>query len=261
MASQPIQGVLPELVSNQDNQNCFVFRQAYTKDDTWRIIDPSSLPDRGTRSIYTATENQCHMNGICVKLMFLFTAAGQMASILIKVCGLSFNELPRNSCPNSMLIFKIPGLAPGASTNPYNKDYGYVCFVSQSGSNELEKLITEWHNENIRQPFIEQQQTCLLQRYTPGSPVPDYLQSVGWIDREWGQYFSITNEKNLEKASLRKHLDCKGNQAQTGTEQAADLSRVFPAMNRLQKITTMNGSQNPLKSLLESEFTGNPHLF
>jgi hypothetical protein len=154
-----------------------------------------------------------------------------------------------------MLVLQVPGLAPGASTNPFNADVGYICFVRSSGNNDLETKIAKEHNKRVRRPFIEQ----LRKRnsgYVPGTEVPHHLTSVGWIDGEWGQLLATTNEENLDESVTLKLVDCKGNPARTGTEQAADLTPIFKVLNKLQKNTTLKDKDSPFKRLLQTTTIG-----
>ncbi len=119
--------------------------------------------------------------------------------------------------------------------------------------------MADWHNKNIRRPFIQQQHT-ICSGHVPGSEIPTYLQSVGWIDGEWGQYYAITDENSLDESASLKIIDCKGNPARTGTEQAADLSPVFRILNKMQKIRTMKDQTSALKQTILSAFSNESRL-
>ena len=102
-----------------------------------------------------------------------------MAPVWVKGCGLSERELPPQVCPSGILVLEVPGLAPGASANPFNSDVGYICFVRSLSNNQLKKKVAREHKKrsDAHKPAVTSTDRWLRTWY--GGPLPFDL---SWLD-------------------------------------------------------------------------------
>lgn len=93
--------------------------------------------------------------------------------------------------------------------------------------------------------------------FTPegNAPIPDRLTGSSWQDGDLAQIASIV--KDISVFDDCKLIANKQSAARSGTEQAADLCRVFPLLKRLKKYTVSDlpSDRSPMKSIVKRTFT------
>jgi hypothetical protein len=175
--------------------------------------------------MYENTEVK-NMNGFRVKHTFTFTAAGQLASFYTTVSGFSEKVMPLSTCPSGMHVLEIPGLTIGSDIEPSNDLLDYVIFIRKTGANSLDKRLHKHYRENVLLPFVE----TVHQKhdhFVPGTNVPERLTGVSYCEGDYAQMAVVTDEATMENNKALRIVLNKQSAARSGTEQAADLSKLF----------------------------------
>ena len=105
-------------------------------------------------------------------------------------------------------------------------------------------------------PFInEMRKTIHDFDVEAGATIPEELTAVSWCDGDMSQVASIANDHALLPEN--KIIANKQNAARTGVEQAADLTKVFPAFHNgsdTMTLSEVDASYHPMKKLITKMF-------
>jgi hypothetical protein len=119
---------------------------------------------------------------------------------------------------------------------------------------EQDKKRYKWMQQNIFLPFVAASRRQ-HDNWTEGMPIPSSLTAVHWCDGDSAQLRTIVEEETLDTFASLNIIANKQHAARTGTEQAADLTKTFKIMHRMQSSVTVQGERHlPLKQNLETEF-------
>ena len=206
----------------------FIFDGKGESQDQFRLVATNSLKKAGTRSKYRNNDTN-NMNGLRVKLTYTFCGAGMMASIFISVLGLNEREMPDDDC----ISLTIPGLCVGGGgVTVGSKECGTLLFMrGDSGSDKKRYQI---YRDKVLIPFVKKLRTEFGD-WMDGTPVPEEQRVVSWCDGDLAQIDNIVSEDSLAIYEGNLISTCKQNAARSGTEQWADLIKVFPNMQKAQK--------------------------
>jgi len=165
-----------------------------------------------------------------------------MAPLFMTVTGLSDGELPQSTCPDGVLILKIPGLCVGGTVDPRIQNCGYVAFIrsrKDGSANEEspEMTVCRYYRTNILLPWIEELR-FIVHNHPSDAPVPDELTTVAWLDGGMPQLAVVVTEEMQSQDAERKVLTCKHAAAATAVEQPCDTSAAFRTMKRLEAVST-----------------------
>ena len=122
----PIECAKPDLTVTTDETGVFVCADPQgVEKEAWFLVDASNKTEASNGSACKVSE--CELaNGIRVKIMKTHSGTGTMAPVFVTVSGLTDAELTKEICPSGVLCFKIPGLAPGGSTDVHNTKFGHL---------------------------------------------------------------------------------------------------------------------------------------
>ena len=191
------------------------------------------------------------MNGMRVKLTFTFSAIGTCALIFISISGLTPKELPKEAC----IILQVEGLCiDGGEVSIDNKEKGYVMFMRNDA--DADKYRYKYYRDEVLIPFIQ----STRKEYDGFSnesnlPIPEDLTAVSWCDGDIAQVASIVDD--LDKFSKNKIIANKHSASRTGVEQAADTSKVFPMLKKLEDtytVSDLSADQCPMKRIVQQAF-------
>jgi hypothetical protein len=140
----------------------------------------------------------------------------------------------------------------GADKDVFNSDICTVNFIRSGtpGAEEARyKLI-----RSVLHRFIDRVRT--VHDGIPQSAVTDQHTAVVSCDGDLGQVSCLRNPETIQKERDLKIVSWKHNPARTGTEQANDLGRHFPAMNRMEKSSTFTDSDevSPTRRIVQELF-------
>ena len=196
------------------------------------------------------------MKGLRVKLTYTFSGVGVLAPPFISISGLTSEQLPLDTCPSGLLCLHITGLCvAGGGVTVGAGGKGYVLFVRNDNDGQYDKKRVCFYRDNVLLPFIDELRT-IYDGWQRGMPITEGMKVVSWCDGDHAQIKSIieaTDEYNTYRISAMKH-----NAARTGTEQGADLTRVFRLMRQLHTKTTVSDQAddlNPQKRKLFNQTT------
>lgn len=251
--------VQPQYIFSTDDTTQYIFEGADKHGNgTWRLCNPDDLAEKGTRGLYENTDVN-NMNGFRVKHTFTFSAAGQLAPFYTTISGLSEKELPVETCPSGMLVMEVPGLAVGSDVDPSNNLPGYVVFLRKTGDNSLDKRKHKHYNDVAFIPHLQRtrQQWGGLEIGSDSDvtevEIPLDQTAVRYFDGEHAQMGIITEEEMLDLYERLRLIANKQSAARSGSEQAADLSKLFQLLKKYGKITT-TPEMTPLKRNLINAF-------
>ena len=245
----PLITAKPQYVYLQDDTTTYVFCGTETKAPSWMLVGAESNCGAGVCLKYVQDRNPGSKNGLHVKSTFIFNVMGQMATPCISVTGLNDRELPPEHCPNGIFALKIEGLCLSGSTPPTWSSYGWVVFCRNDNDKCMDVKRYCFIFDELLLPFV---QSTLQQHdgWIPGTPFPDSL-----FDGDLPQITHATRNDSLQELAKNKIFANKQSAARSGTEQAADLTRTFTVLAKLQKKITAKNRDLPLKGLLERQFS------
>ena len=134
------------------------------------------------------------------------------------------------------------------------KQCGFLLLMrGQKGS---DKIRYNYYCDNILLPFV-QQSRMEFGGWEYGTPIPHNLKAVSWCDGDLAQIENIVSTDSLNK--YKENMICanKQNAARSGVEQAADLTRTFKIMKRLQETVScidIPMINHPLKRIMMTKF-------
>ena len=134
------------------------------------------------------------------------------------------------------------------------KQCGFLLLMrGQKGS---DKIRYNYYCDNILLPFV-QQSRMEFGGWEYGTPIPHNLKAVSWCDGHLAQIENIVSTDSLNK--YKENMICanKQNAACSGVEQAADLTRTFKIMKRLQETVScidVPMINHPLKRIMMTKF-------
>jgi hypothetical protein len=178
--------IQPQHIFSTDDTTQYVFNGADKNGgSTWVLCNPDDLEKLGTCGLYENPDMK-NMNGFCIKHTFTFSATGQLAPFYTTVSGLIEKEMPVETCPSSMHVIEIPGLAVGSDVDPSNTLPGYVVFLWETGNNTLDQQHHQHYQENVFLPFVEQVHH-IWDGHETGMAVPTNLMASSWCDGDLPQ--------------------------------------------------------------------------
>ena len=229
----------PHLIFNHDDSTQFVIRDQTptscgNKKTQLLLAHVTSEIDKGTRSLFLeSVSTQNSKGGLRFKRTHLISAFGYK-SIPFYSISLSDTELPVETCSSGYIIFRVEGMGPSTSTNPYNNGIGYV-FMSRSfkGMDEVRYRYYRKHVVNDFIRTIRQLHDDIPKELTilPESAMPACL----YFDGDISQLKVFVDPNVVASDRLDKISSIEHNAARTGTEQACDLAKTFPEANKKQK--------------------------
>ena len=235
----PLLPVKPQYVYSQDNMTTYAFSGIETSNPGWLLVGADSNSGAGARSKYSPDNNPGAKNGLRVKSTLIFNAMGQMATPCISVSGLNDRELPPEFCPTGILSLKIEGLCIGGNSMMKSHPemelpHSYLLFCCNDNDKLMDVKRYCFIFEELLLPFVKSNRQQ-HDGWIFGTPVPDSLFAVAWCDGDLPQITHATHSDSLEVLAKNKIFANKQSAARSGTEQAADLTRTFKFLNRLQK--------------------------
>ena len=251
----PIFPIKPQYIFSTDDTVIYTFEGLGTKEEKFRLVSVKSKNNAGKHSVYKL-DNSKAMSGLRVKLTFTFSALGACAPLFVSITGLSERELPSSPC----IILKIEGLCiGGGGVNVGCKDTGYIFLMrSTGGKNDesVDKQRYKYYRDNVLLPFIKKSR----QEYDGCNEnecglIPRDLTAVSWCDGDLAQIGSIVNDLSLFDEN--RIIGNKQNNARSGVEQPADLSKSFKILKRMQQehtVSHLSVSSHPLKRIIVEEF-------
>ena len=103
---------------------------------TWKIVDSEALKSIGTHSTYEINENSDLLQGMRIKLMATYTAAGYAAPLCAVVSGLDENKLIMTDEElkesKGIFVLKDEGLSMHSGVDPTNKQPECIMFLRSS---------------------------------------------------------------------------------------------------------------------------------
>ena len=246
----PLTIVNPALLFSTDDTVQFIFEGKGVGTDKFRLVSSKCLQGSGTRSKYKSS-NANNMNGMRVKMTYTFSGAGTGAPIFVTVLGLTERELPHHQC----ITVAIEGLCVGGGgVTVGNKQKGWLVFMRGECGMDKERYKT--YRDKVFIPFVNASRSE-FNGWEEGDPITSDLQAISWCDGDLAQIENIVNEESLEIYKENKIMANKQNPARTGSEQAADLTKTFPIMQKLQKTYTCQkipADRHPMKRRVSETF-------
>eukprot|EP00978_Attheya_sp_CCMP212_P042288 scaffold255283_cov67-Attheya_sp.AAC.1 len=252
----PLRSVKPYFILSTDDTVSYVFEGKGEEQDAFVLVGMHSNQDKHTRSQYHI-DNSKKMSGLRVKLTYTFTATGLMAPVFVTVSGLTAAELPVETCPSGILALEIEGLmVAGGGVTIGAQGSGYLVFIRNDEDQDKDKKRVRFYRDKVLLPFINGLRRQ-FHGWCEGTPLTDEDATVSWCDGDNAQIQSIISEDAVTIYDMYRITGMKQNAARTGTEQAADLARVFPAMIRAHRILSLIDTPadlNPLKLAISRQF-------
>ena len=125
----PAMIVQPRYILTTNNVPMYWIPGVSPRRETQHIIQDASLPNVGVCSNYNYSETS-RCNGIRVKLTHTFSISEHTAAIFISISGFNEWEIPKSTCPDGVLLLKVPGLAVGGGGCSVDDDrLGYVLLM------------------------------------------------------------------------------------------------------------------------------------
>ena len=183
-----------------------------------------------------------------VKLTYTFSAAGTMAPMFVSVLGLTEREMPEDQC----ITLKIQGLCVGGCVNVGDKQHGWLVFMRNDISSD--KIRYHIYRDEVFLPFVRNTRSDFC-GWIEGTPIPETLQAVSWCDGDLPQIENIVSDDSLQIYEDNLITENKKNSARSGTEQAADLTRTFKMMHKLQRTHTVSNlpyQRHPMKCMIHN---------
>ena len=234
----PMFHVHPALLLSTDDSTMFVFEGKSKSEYSWHL---HSNVKHSAQSVYSAQKGGTdHLHGLRVRLTHTMCGLGIMAPLYVTIYGLSERELPHQDYPSGVLVLEIPGLCYASNLDARSSEKGYVVFTRASINLEEEETVSYRNFKNYRQtvllPYIQTIRSNYFQ-WIPGTPVPDDLTCVSWVDGGMSQLQSIIGEQQQQVEVQLKIYSCKQSSSRTAVEQACDVSPFFRSLHKIQKKT------------------------
>ena len=226
-------------------------------EDEWFLITPEQEKsvNRSSSSFFTssgANSTAGFRSGFVMRLTHTMSASGRMAPVFCQMLHLTERELPKDKCPDGVLIVEFPGLAVGASTDIRNNEVGYVVFARQGAP---ESLIFKKYIMKVYLPYLQMLRERLSYNH-PGmrdadsasrAAPSDHLFVCSWMDGGQAQLENIISDTTQELYSQLDITVNKHNAARSAKEQPCDLAKLFMELRRT------------MEKLLPSEFSSFSH--
>ncbi|CAB9496116.1 hypothetical protein SEMRO_1_G000930.1 [Seminavis robusta] len=190
------------------------------------------------RSLFKKSKASAVATGMRLKVTHIMTAAGTNGPVWISATGLTERELPRSKCPSGVLVLEIEGLhIGGGGVTAFGEQNGFVMFVRNDDDKLTEKVKVEAFLDRCLFPFVSR----LRQKrgWQPGTPVPDSMTFVTWLDGEMAQLATTVDPGMIGKLNHSKIIVNKQSAARSAVEQPCDASPIFKHMHLLSKECTM----------------------
>ena len=134
-----------------------------------------------------------------------------------------------------------------------NNQRGILMFMR--GESGIDKDRYRIYRDEVLLPFLSKSREE-FGGWVKGTPIPQELKAVSWSDGDLAQIDNIVNEDSLHLYEQNLLCASKQNPARTGTEQQADITKVFKIMPALQKTITVSDipiDLHPMKRLVSRE--------
>ena len=243
--------VPPCLQINMDDQTQVVYNGLKDQEkDGSRTMHKKHFQGNGTRAPVKAPKTvsiggsrvrqqkqNAPLNPQRIKSSWITNACGASAEAFYTISGLAVEELPADKCPSGFLSLKVHGLGVGADTDPFNSGVTYLNFMRKGVEGAEESRYALLRSEPLHR-FVDrirfqqhgvQSDAGLMEQHT----------AVVSSDGDLGQISCIRNEERIAKERQKKICSWKHNPARTSTEQANDLGKQFPEMNRQEKSSSL----------------------
>ena len=124
-----------------------------------------------------------------------------------------------------------------------NKQSGHLLLMK--GEKGSDKKRYQTYRDNALLPFINKTRSEFGE-WVEGSPIPEDLRAISWCDGDLAQIENVVSDESLQIYSMNMICANKQNAARSGVEQAADLTKTFKIMHKLQSEITV--SHVPIKN-------------
>ena len=225
----------------------------YIKDDVierrygtdWHVLSKEGNEVRKFRNTKNVGgKKDPNHGGFRVKLCFTISASGQMADLVVIINGLTHDELPMTNdqlkqC-RGMRVLEIPGLTPGTTLNPQNKECGYLVFCRGNIAG-VDSARHEWYDKIVFDRFVKNLREERKEIYQLDSPI-----FRSWRDGDFSQINALPMQYIKHRWDVDKIGYNKQSANRSGTEQAADLWDCFKFLKRKANSTTMKGKEDTI---------------
>ena len=221
--------------STDDSGVYFVSGVNNKKECEWRIAKDEG-ENNDVKSVYKTTK-QSMLFGQRARFTWSASADGTVAPAYVSFLGLSERELPKDSCPDGILVLPIEGLSVGG-VDPDCKSVGYIVFVR--GGKDQEKQNFRYYQETVFRPYVERKKNLAT-----GVPASEEDRSVSCSDGGGAQLTTLLEEDSLVAADNLLLTLCKHSASRSGAEQYLDLAKIFKNVHRIVK--TLTAKSRPCK--------------
>ena len=115
----------------------------------------------------------------------------------------------------------------GGGVTVGNKECGTLLFMREDSGADRKRY--QIYRDKVLLPLHKDLRTQ-FGNWIAGTPIPEEQKVVSWCDGDLAQIDNIVSEDSLILYQENLICACKQNAARSGTEQWADLTKVFPMM-------------------------------
>lgn len=253
----PLYLVPPHRIMNHDDNTRYFFEGTCNDKNMVAITHLNSYDKRNRTSLHEKPKAgqsvKGNLNGCRLKGSFIETADGTCGPAMFSIMNLSTKELPHETCPEGFIVLKIEGLAPGASTNPYDTSVGYLCVMRSDGTDEPDTKRYAFLRDVVLTDFLRQTRDVYDNRPT-GSALTEEDAAIVWMDGDLPQLKTVTDPVRLQRTRENRMYSNKHSAARSAAEQACDLNNVFPQLAHQGKVVTVESKDTPLKRRILEAF-------
>jgi hypothetical protein len=253
----PLYLVPPHRIMNHDDNTRYFFEGNFNEKNEIVITHSSSYEKRNRTSLHLkpkAGQNVGgNLNGCRLKGSFIETVDGTCGPAMFSITNLSARELPYETCPEGFIVMRLEGLGPGASTNPYDTSFGYLCLMRSDGTAEPDTKRYAFLRDVVLTDFLRQTREVHDSR-PAGSALTEEDAAVVWMDGDLPQLKTVTDPDRLQRSRENKMYSNKHSAARSTTEQSCDLNNVFPKLAHEVKVVTTKNKDTPLKRRILEAF-------
>ena len=211
----------------------------------WHVISKEGAGKRKFRNTkQVGGKKDPNHGGFRVKLCFTISASGQMADLVVIINGLNPGELPMTDdemkqC-RGIRVLEIPGLTPGSTLNPQNKETGFLVFC-RGNIEGVDCARHEWYDRIVFERFVKNLREERSEMNEVESPI-----FRSWRDGDFSQINALPMQYVKQRWEEDKIGYNKQSANRSGTEQSADLWDCFKFLKRKANSTTMKGKPDTI---------------
>jgi hypothetical protein len=237
----------PAFLTSTDDTSLYIANDVIERrfGTDWHVISKEGAAKRKFRNTKrVGGKKDANHGGFRVKLCFTISASGQMADLVVIINGLSHEEFPMTEdelkqC-RGMRVLEIPGLTPGSTLNPQNKETGFLV-LCRGNTEGVDCARHEWYDKIVFERFVKNLREERFEIDEIESPI-----FRSWRDGDFSQINALPMQYVKQRWDEDKIGYNKQSANRSGTEQSADLWDCFKFLKRKANSTTMKGKPDTI---------------